>query len=602
MFLPERSPSSPLVGTTAASNASGSIQKLRSISLHAGLFAVLAGILPLQALSQTSTDIEAAQRQAQILQRQAQEQLQRDQEEARRRREAVEGLDTRGLQPEIQVPAIGAPCRDIQKIDIQGAPNLAQWVRESITRNFTDRCLYVSDIEKILAEITKNYIDNGYVTTRAYLPPQDLSQGRLEILVIEGVVEKIIINDAGRNSISVGNVLPGIEGAVLNLRDLEQGIDQINRLASNNAQLDIQPGSTPGASQVIINNQPRSRFHFNVSTDNQGSEATGDKQTGVTATADNLLGFNDMLSATHRESLPNDPNRQYSGSDNISFSMPFGYTTLSLGTGKSRYASTIRVPSGLDLIASGDNKTDNIRLDRVMYRSQSTRASLAATLTTKASRNYLDEQYLGVSSRNLTVLDLDGSLNTTFAGGALTLDLGYARGLNMMGALDDPEGLPDWAARAQFSKIKFGFNYARPFTLLGLNASFTSQMSGQQANHTLYGSEQIAIGGLYSVRGFVKNNLSGDDGYYWRNEFSVRRPLVMGDETIATRWYIGYDTGEVSNRTANIPQGRLAGMVIGLSANWRGATWDFFNTRPLVMPDNMVSESSQTWFRVAYSF
>lgn len=583
---------------------------LNKYSIKKTFFGVFLGIsllvegmlLPNLAFAQTQPDIEAAQRQAEIIQRQEQERLQRDLEEVRRRTERVDGMDTKSLLPKIEAPAIGAPCRDINDLTINGAPNLSSFVRERVTGEFTGRCLNVGDIERILAEITRYYIDRGYITTRAYLPPQDLSKGHLEILVIEGVVEKIMINDGGAKSISIGSVFPGVEGQVLNLRDLEQGIDQINRLASNNARLDIQPGEKPGASQVVVHNKPKFPLHLNASFDDQGSESTGKKQLGLTAGVDNLLGFNEMFSVGRRQSSPNDYERKYSTSDNLNFSIPYGYTRFSMGASYSEYVSTIRVPSGLELRTSGSNKTNNMRLDRVMYRDQSTRASLAATLTTKESRNFLDNQFLGVSSRNLTVLDLSGNLNTGFAGGVLTLDLGYVQGLTALGALRDPDNLPDWASRAQFSKYTAGFNYARPFRMFSKDFSFTSQLTAQKANHTLYGSEQIVIGGLYSVRGFVKNTLSGDDGYYWRNELSVRQPLAIGGETVSTRLYAGYDTGEVSNRTANIPEGRLAGMVVGISASWRGATFDVFNTRPLTLRDTMTKEPGQTWLRVAYSF
>jgi hemolysin activation/secretion protein len=564
---------------------------------------LLAGMcLPNAASAQTPADIAAAQRQAEIIQRQEQERQRFEQEEARRRAERVDGMDTRALQPKIEVPAIGAPCREIYSITINGASKLPAAVRRRITDEFSGRCLNVGDIERILAEITKDYIDRGFITTRAYLPPQDLSTGRLEILVIEGVVEKIIIDDGNARSISIGNVFPGVEQGILDLRELEQGIDQINRLASNNAQLDIQPGEKPGTSTVVIHNKPQSPFHFNLSTDNQGSESTGRNQTGATVGADNLLGFNEFFSITHRESTPGDPGSKYSASDNSSFSVPFGYWTLSLGNSRSRYVSTIAVPSGLELVSSGNSTTNNMRLDRTVYRDQSIRALLAATITAKQTKNYLGDQFLAVSSRDLTVLDVDGNLSVGFMGGALSLDLGYAQGLDAMGALRDPANLPDWAPRAQFSKYKAGFNYSLPFRLFDKDAAFTSQLTGQRANHTLYGSEQISIGGIYSVRGFVRNTLTGDHGYYWRNELSMRQPLVIAGENISTRIYIGYDTGEVRNRAAGVPEGRLSGMAVGISANLRGLSWDFFNTRPLTLPGTMNKEFSQTWFRLACSF
>ena len=569
---------------------------LLSVCLSLGVMTSIA------TFAQTPADIAAAQRQAEIIQRQEQERLRRDQEDVLRRSERVEGMDTRSLQPKIEIPAIGAPCRTIQSVEINGAPNLSATVRQRIIDEFSGRCLDVGDIERILAEVTKNYIDRGYITTRAYLPPQDLSTGRLEILVIEGVVEKIMIDDSGAHSISIGNVFPGVEHDVLDLRALEQGIDQINRLASNNAQLDIQPGEKPGTSTVVVHNQPRSPLHLNLSVDNQGSESTGKYQTGVSVSADNLLNFNELLSGTHRESTPGDPGRTYSASDSLNFSIPFGYSTLSLGTSRSRYVSAIALPSGLELISTGNSKTDNVRLDRVLYRDQSNRATLAATITTKESKNYLAQQFLTVSSRDMTVFDLDGNFSTGFLGGALSLDLGYAQGLNAMGALRDASGLPDWAARAQFAKYKAGYNYSLPFRMADKDAAFTSQLTSQRANSTLFGSEQISIGGLYSVRGFVRNTLSGDNGYYWRNEISVRQPLVIGGEAISTRIYAGYDTGTVWNIAQNVAQGRLTGMVVGISANWRGVSWDFFNTRPLTLPNTMVKEFSQAWFRLALSF
>ncbi len=559
-------------------------------------------LTPTATFAQTQAEIDAAQRQSDIIQRQEQERLLRDQEAARRLTDRVDGMDTEQLLPKIELPGIGVVCREINVIIVSGAPNLSDTARKRITDDYSGRCLNVGDIEGILSEITKDYIDRGYITTRAYLPPQDLSTGRLEILVIEGVVEKIMIEDGDANSISIGNAFPGMEGNLLNLRDLEQGIDQINRLASNNAQLDIRPGEKPGASQVVVYNQPRSRFHFNITADNQGSESTGDEQTGLTVTADNLLGFNDLLSVTHRESTPSQSGRKLSKSDNLYFSIPFGYSTLSLGISRSEYFSPVDLPSGLQLISSGDSKTNNIRLDRVVYRDQSTRVLLAATLTTKDSNNFLDGQFLEVSSRKLTVLDVDGNFNTGLAGGVLSVDVGYAQGLKIAGALEDPDFLPNSSPHAQFSKFKAGFYYARPFRLFDKDFSFSSQFTAQKARDVLYGSEQMSIGGLYSVRGFVSNILSGDDGYYWRNEVSVRQSVTLGSEVISTRIYAGYDTGEVSNRADDIPEGRLAGMVIGVAGNWRGASLELSNTRPLTLPDTMTKESNQTWFRVSYAF
>ncbi len=551
------------------------------------------------ALAQTAADRSEAARQADILQRQSQERVQHDIESAIPQRPSS-GFDTSNLVPKVDASAAGHKCHDISHITISGAPNLSFGARQDIINQYTGHCLGVAEIEQILAAITKDYISRGYVTTRAYLPQQDLSSGTLEILVLEGVVGKINLEDGGHDSIALGGVFPSA-GDLLNLRDLEQGIDQVNKLSSNNAQLDIRPGAKPGTSDVVIRNTPGNPLHASVSADNQGSESTGKNQLGVTVSSDRLLGWNELMLFTHREAVPNDWDRKYSESNSFAFVAPIGYSTLSISTSRSRYVSTLVAPSGLDLQFKGSSSADSYRLDRLMYRDQSTRFSLSGAVTMKDSKSYLADEYLGVSSRSLSVLDLGSNVSTGFLGGALSLDFGISRGLRIGGALNDPDNLPELAPRAQFRKYTLGINYVRPFHVGHTDYAFSSQFSGQRADDTLYGSEQMLIGGIYSVRGFVNNTLSGDNGYYLRNELSARPVLALGGQTLPVRIYAGLDVGKVTNRVPNVPSGRLVGMAVGFSTTWKGVSVDVFNARPISMPDFFEREGSQTWIRIGYA-
>ncbi len=552
------------------------------------------------AFAQSQADFQEAARQVEQLQREAREQIQRDVESALPPDRAPSGIDTRSLLPKVDASAAGAGCREIREIVISGAPNLPDAVREHITRTFSGRCLGVVEIEQILGEVTQYYIKHGLITTRAYLPQQDISSGKLEILVLEGVIGKIIIQDGGSNSIG-SNAFPTSDGDLLNLRDLEQGIDQINKLSSNNARMEIQPGDKAGESVVVINNSPGVPFHASLSADNHGSASTGKNQIGVALTADRLLGLNELLLFTHRESRPHDRARKYSGSNSLNFVVPFGYSTLSLSLSRSEYVSTLRTLSGLELKSNGRSAIDSVGLDRVLYRNQSARWSVAGLLSTKSSRNFLADQFLSVSSRDLTTLDLDTSVTTFFMGGMTMLGLGYSQGLRLAGALDDPNGLPNDAPRAQFKKYRYTFYYSKPFQLAGSRFTFSSSFMGQHAVTTLYGSEQIGIGGNSSVRGFVNNTLSGDSGYYIRNELSVHPTLSIGNHSLPMRVFAGLDTGAVRSRAAGVPEGRLTGMAIGVSAAFKGGTVEIFTGRPLHAPEFFRLESPQTWIRLSYS-
>ncbi len=553
--------------------------------------------LPGAAQAQSAADAAAAARQADILQRQNQQRIERDIEAAAPRARSAPGIDTGALVPRADASAAGSKCHLIQTIAISGAPHLSPSVRAELDSRFGGKCLGVAEIEEILGEVTKDYILRGYITTRAYLAPQELGRGRLEITVLEGVLEAIVLDEGAQRSINPRTVFPRA-GGLLKLRDFEQGLDQVNKLASNSAQLDIQPGASAGASRVLIHNAPARPFHASLSADNQGSAATGRDQLGVTLSADRLLGWNELLLYTFRRSQPNDMDRKGSQSRSLTAAAPFGYATLSYSGSRSAFVSMIDAPSGDQLQFRGSARSDALKLERLVYRDQSSRASLAATLTVKDSKSYLAGTLLGVSSRSLSVLDLDSSTSTGVAGGALSLDLGYARGLRAAGALADADGLPEQAPRAQFGKFKLGLNFNRPFKLAGIDAAWSTSLTGQHARTALYGSEQILIGGLYSVRGFVDNSLSGDHGWYARNELSLRPQLALGGQSIPLRLFAGLDYGRVRSRAEDMPHGRLSGAAAGITASWRGVSLDLSTTRALSVAEGMRREGAQTWVRL----
>jgi hemolysin activation/secretion protein len=372
-------------------------------------------------------------------------------------------------------------------------------------------------------------------------------------------------------------------------------------LQSNRASFDIAPGSTPGLSDVIVRNQPEKFYRWNLSADNQGSAATGKNQLGVSFSSDSALGLSEFIMATHRESLPLNDKGARSTSDSLMVAVPYGYNTFTYNGSLSSYRSTLRAPSGLALLSDGDSTNNSLAWDRLVYRNQSTRVNLTGTFTVKDTKNYLEGQYLGVSSRKLSVLDLDSALSTGLGSGVFGASLGWSQGLKAAGALHDFPGLPDFAPRAQFRKIKYGASYFLPFRVAGRDWTLNSSLTGQQAKTTLYGSEQISIGSIYSVRGFVKGSLAGDSGYYLRNDLSTRQVLNLAGQAVPVRWYAGLDTGSVRNRAAGVPQGALVGAALGASVNWKGGNWDISTTCPLATPQGMDKEGCQTWFRLGYS-
>lgn len=134
-------------------------------------------------------------------------------EEQRRRLQELQDLPGRQATPAAPQTPNDTRCFTIQRIELQGAHALSEADRRALTAPYQGKCLGVSQLNGLLKAITDHYLDKGWVTTRAYLPQQDLSTGRLQVLVVEGTLEKLR-SDAGSglSERELALTFPGKEG------------------------------------------------------------------------------------------------------------------------------------------------------------------------------------------------------------------------------------------------------------------------------------------------------------------------------------------------------------------------------------------------------
>ena len=531
----------------------------------------------------------------------------RERQEAERRREATQPA------PQIQVAPVAPEAAtvesvlesgttfDIHRIDLTGNTVLDSATVEQITQPFLNRELGTNRINLLLRRLTEAFVQRGFVTTRAYLPPQNLKEGVLTIAVVPGKVESLQINgktvktsilnqpiaasaQGGGWLTDAGTVwsMPAV-GDTLKLTDLEQGVDQINRLRRNQAEVQILPGQSPGGSVIALANQPGDRFRFNAGMDNYGSRATGISRLRAGIDADNALGFQEALSLSYIGTR--DTNAAI-----VSTAVPFGYNTFSYTGSVSEYNSLI----GDTALLYGRTFAHAFGWNRVIERDQNGRTAFDVTLTHRRSEREVNNLLLDPQSLSTLRVAVNGLRKFAIGdqGGYATWEAGLSRGMGMLMADHDTPDITRDEAHSQFWKLDGNASTQLPLPKIANAAlAYRGQVLAQWSNVALFGSEQIFAGGMSSVRGFREGIISGDRGLTLRNEVVwANAPALWG---VRIEPYAFLDGGQ-TQLVANQHWQYLAGTGLGLrmSATYGKNTFssELLLGRALVQPAQLGSK------------
>lgn len=522
----------------------------------------LCGVVPLNAWAVAPGDINAiAPQQNQILQQQ--QQIQNNEQRELRRFAPPEPLVGKGLGE--TKGEMDGKCIDIQAIQFHGAALQKPQKLQQLINKPLPQCLTLAQINDIIRGLTQLYMEKGYVTSRAYLTPQSIDKGTLTIEVLEGKVENVVLREpAARNRI-IDTLFPGMAGKVLNIRDIEQGLDQVKRLPSYDASIKMEPGKETGATDVAVELAHSNPFSVSLTYDNSGVSTTGKDNVQLAVGADDLLGlFEQWYISSKHDAETNAPgvlNRSLSGN----LSIPYGYWGLRLNSSYFEYESQLR---GLSQNFSSTGKTyaHTVEIERYIHRDQLSKTKVSTSLTAKDTRNYIEGEKINTSSRILSVGGLTLAHSRTIDNGVANLSVTFEHGLELFGALEDDETPGANHPRAQFKKWSGDISYQKPIPVKDLQFVWNTQLHGQWSPDTLYSTERISLGGLYTVRGFRDQTVGGDIGGYIRNDLQLvlAQPIVPLQKIISQIVpYVGFDAGWIKTDSLDSTE---KGMVQGLAA------------------------------------
>ncbi len=234
--------------------------------------------------------------------------------------------------------------------------------------HYAGQCVGKQGLDMLVKGLSQAILARGYVTTRVLLPEQDLSTGTLKLSLIPGVIRHVRFADEKLRA-TWKTAFPTGDGELLNLRDLEQGLEQMKRVTSQDVSMQIVPADVPGESDVVLDVKRGKPWTVVASIDNSGTRATGRLQGNLSLGIDNPLGLNDIFNIGVSQDLEFGDKRLGSHGWNGFYSIPWGYWTATLSAYTNTYYQQI---AGVNqtFIASGNSKTIDFKLNRVLSRSQ----------------------------------------------------------------------------------------------------------------------------------------------------------------------------------------------------------------------------------------
>ena len=425
-------------------------------------------------------------------------------------------------------------CLPIKNVYLQGITLFTSQDLGGLTA-LPKHCITSTQLNVLVREITLLYVSRGYITTRVKFIPPD-QQGRLGLQIIEGFVEGI---DDPSLRLNLTKLFPGVIEQPLNLRDLEQGLDQANRLQSNRVQLDITPGRKLGGSRIKLHNDSSKQWHLSASMDNYGQESTGKWITRVGVTLDNPFNLSDFVNFSASSSLT-EYDERYNRSYSLLYSVPFGYFTVNGFASFSEYLNNQQLK--IHRVAlHGKTQQAGIKADYVFYRDQDQLDSVFTQLSYKQADNYFETVRLDISSPTLTVAEIGISHMQILPAGQLNFNVSVEQGLPWFGADNSRDKFSASDTEPEFVKGKLLVNFNQYFSLFERNYLYNALWYTQYSPDYLPGVEWLSISDSAAVRGFSHTSLSSDGGWYLRNTLSHR---FLGLEGIFTA-HISADAGHL---------------------------------------------------------
>lgn len=493
------------------------------------------------------------------------------------------------------LPASGASFY-IREIRLENCPDELDFLEE-IAQAARHTEMDLPAVNGLAAEMNRKLVSRGYVSTQVVIPEQNLSHGTLALLVLPGRFHTVVY---GRESAVLPwrNAFPIREGDLLNIRALEEGLEQMKRLQSLDVSMRLLPGDAPQTTDVeltIHKEKPVSGF---LSVDNSGLEDTGKVQWNAGIGIDRLFNGNDVFRFSGNTDGSRDGYERGTRGQSLYYTVPHGKDTWSLRFNHYDNRQTVH-SYPYDFISSGRTNLLSLSFVHTISRTASEKRSFDVIVTKRNSHSSINDLEIEVQAMDTASLEIGLSDRIYLGTDTLYVRLAQKTGVGWLGAQRDT----DYAdgPKTRYRMYLADIDYSHPFTMGHRPASYTASFHGQwtAAGTRLYGVDTLSLGNRYTVWGFDgEYTLMGESGWYLRNEIAAAVPKIR------SQIYLGLDIGAVYGASTETLVGRtIAGAAVGMRGSFSsGIGYDVFLSRALYRPDGYHTRRWVAGFTLNWSF
>jgi hemolysin activation/secretion protein len=439
----------------------------------------------------------------------------------------------------------------VSQFVVTGSTVFSQQQFDEKLKDFVGKPITLTDLFQARTVVTQMYLDQGYVTSGAYIPPQKLQAGVVEIRVIEGALEDIKVTGTRRLKPNYVRSRLGIAAQPpLNRDRLLEALQllQLDPLIGT-ISAELSAGTRPGVSLLEVKVTEAKTFGAQFLLDNGRSPSVGTDRRQIQVNEANLLGFGDGISASYT-------NTDGSDSFDLSYSFPVNPRNGRLSFYfSSSNSDVIEAPFDVLEIES-KSRTYELTFRQPIKQTLAEDLALGITFSRRESKATLLDGEIPFPSAGsdeegktrLSVLRFFQEWTRRSSQQVFALRSQLSLGLDVFDATDidfEPDSrFLAWRGQAQYVRL------LAPDTLLLLRGDV------QLAGGPIASLEQFSLGGIESVRGYRQDLLLADSGIFASAE--ARIPVLRIPEwqallqvTPFVDFGTGWNRGDRDNASPN---------------------------------------------------